>query len=191
MPAASRPELDRRTVLRGGATGLLLFTLAGCDKLMTPREARDQGADFRHLTAAEQRSLDALAETLVPGAAAAGIAHYVDAHLARPHADCLLTIRYLDVAPPYSAFYAAGLKAMDDVARAAHGKAFVDLDAPAKAAIVRPMLGGKVDGWSGPPPPLFYLAVRGDAADLVYGTVEAFDRLNVPYMAHIDPPAAW
>jgi len=30
--------------------------------------------------------------------------------------------------------------------------------------------------------------VRSDAVDVVYGTVEGFERLGVPYMPHILPP---
>lgn len=191
MPSASRPAPDRRTVLAGGTAGLLLFTLGGCDKLMTAREAREQGADFRNLTAQETRTLEAFGEVLVPGAAKAGIAHFVDANLVRPHAECLLTIRYLDVLPPYGAFYAAGLKALDDLARASAGKDFADLDGAAAADLVRPMLAGQMNGWNGPPAPLLYLAVRSDAADLVYGTPDAFERLGLPYVAHIEPPTTW
>ena len=46
-------------------------------------------------------------------------------------------------------------------------------------------------GWEGPPAPLFYLLARSDAVDAVYGTPEGFERLGIPYMAHIAPPRAW
>lgn len=191
MPSVVPPAVNRRTLLQGSAAGLFVFSLGGCDRMMTPRDAREQGADIRKLTPDQTRVLEALGETLVPGAAEAGIAHFVDANLSGPPADCLLTIRYLDVPPPYLDFYAAGLKALDDVARAAHGKGFADLGADAATELVRPMLGGKEAGWQGPPAPLLYLAVRSDAADLVYGTTGAFERMNLPYMAHIEPPATW
>ena len=38
---------------------------------------------------------------------------------------------------------------------------------------------------------LFYLCLRSDAVDVVYGTPEGFKRLNVPYMQHILPPENW
>ena len=50
---------------------------------------------------------------------------------------------------------------------------------------------GEVVNWQGPPPPLFYMMVRSDAVDVVYGTKEGFDKLNVPYMAHIMPEEKW
>ena len=53
------------------------------------------------------------------------------------------------------------------------------------------MLGGGLEGWDGPPQPLFYLAIRSDAADLVYGTVDAFERMGLPYVPHIEPPSRW
>ena len=47
------------------------------------------------------------------------------------------------------------------------------------------------DQWQGPPSPLVYVLLRGDAVDVVYGTVEGFERLGVPYLPHILPPSNW
>jgi hypothetical protein len=182
---------DRRQVLRSTAAGIFLFQLGGCDDWLTAREAREKGADFRHLETGEIATLEAFGEALVPGAREAGIAHFVDANLLCPHADSLLTIRYLDVLPPYGPFYATGLAALNAYSRQAENAPFAELDDEAAARVVRPMLAGAMTGWEGPPPPLLYLAVRSDAADLVYGTRDAFDRMNVPYLAHIDPPSQW
>jgi hypothetical protein len=33
--------------------------------------------------------------------------------------------------------------------------------------------------------------LRNDAIDVVYGTVEGFARLSVPYMPHILPQRSW
>jgi hypothetical protein len=184
-------QADRRTMLRHGAAGLFLFTLGGCDVLMSPDEARKRGASIRHLSEQETETLEAFGEALVPGARNAGIAHYVDANLQRPHADNLLTVRYLDVLPPYLDFYAEGLKALDETSQTAMGKTFAELGEKDAARIIRPMLGGSIEGWKGPPAPLFYLAVRSDAADLVYGTVASFERMGLPYMPHIEPPSPW
>lgn len=191
MYADAPSSPDRRTVLRTGGAGMLLFSLAGCDKWMTPREAREQGADFRHLEPREVAILEALGEALVPGARAAGIGHYVDANLVRHHADCLLTIRYLDVLPPYGEFYANALKALDDYSVASVGSGFASLSTSKAKDVVGLMLGGNMSGWKGPPSALLYLAVRSDAVDLVYGTVGAFERLGLPYVAHIEPKTTW
>jgi hypothetical protein len=53
------------------------------------------------------------------------------------------------------------------------------------------MINGAPAGWRGPSAPLFYFALRSDAVDVVYGTIEGFRKLNVPYMPHIVPPRRW
>lgn len=185
------PAPDRRTLIKFATIGLFAFQVAGCQKMLPPHEARRQGAALRILTTDEAARLEAFAEALVPGARAQGIAHFVDANLARPHSESLLTARYLDVMPPHDTFYRSGLDALDKAALKLTGKPFALASDAETRPLIASMLSGKVDGWDGPPPPLFYLAVRSDAADLVYGTVAAFERMNIPYMAHIEPPGDW
>ena len=48
--------------------------------------------------------------------------------------------------------------------------------------------GTVVDGF---PIFLFYMCLRSDAVDIVYGTPEGFRKLNIPYMQHIMPPEGW
>ncbi len=50
---------------------------------------------------------------------------------------------------------------------------------------------GKLDGWQGPPGPFVYLVTRSDAVDVVYGTMEGYESLGIPYMAHIVPERRW
>lgn len=182
---------NRRTLLKAAALGLFAFKVGGVEALISPAEARTRGAALAVLTAEDAALLEAFGEALVPGARAAGIAHFVDANLARPHHESLLTARYLDVLPPHDAFYKAGLGALDAASRAVLGAPFVQVSAATAKPLIAAMLPGTIAPWEGPPPPLFYLAVRSDAADLVYGTRAAFDRMQVPYMAHIDPPSDW
>lgn len=189
--ASERTATTRRTLLKSAALGLFAFEVGGCQKLLSPQDAREQGADLVTFTTAEATLLEAFGEALIPGARKAGIAHYVDANLARPVEQSLLTVRYLDVLPPHDAFYKAGLKALDIAARNLLGKPFAKAGATEAKPLIAGLLPGKVAGWDGPPPPLFYLAVRSDAADLVYGTKAAFERMNVPYMPHIDPAQDW
>ncbi len=189
--AAGTVEADRRAFLKSTALGLFAFQVAGCERLLTPADARKSGAGLKVLSKEEAARLEAFGEALVPGAREAGIAHFVDVQLGHPHAESLLTARYLDVLPPHDEFYRAGLAALDAAARSLHGKPFADLGESQQAEVVAPMLAGGLKGWEGPPQPLFYLAVRSDAADLVYGTPAAFERMKVPYLAHIDPPGSW
>ena len=182
---------DRRTLLKSAALGLFAFQVGGANLLLSPAQARTQGAALTMLSAKEAALLEAFGEALVPGARAAGIAHFVDANLARPHPDSLLTVRYLDVLPPHDAFYKAGLAALDTASRALLGAPFTQVPAAAAKPLIAAMLPGTLAPWQGPPAALFYLAVRSDAADLVYGTRAAFARMQVPYMAHIEPPGDW
>ena len=49
----------------------------------------------------------------------------------------------------------------------------------------------KLDGWQGPPGAFVYLVTRSDAVDVVYGTMEGYESLGIPYMAHIVPERRW
>lgn len=181
----------RRTLMKSAAIGLFAFEVGGVDLLITPAEARARRARLAILAPDEAALLETFGDALVPGAAKAGIAHYIDANLARPTGQSLLTVRYLDVLPPHDAFYRDGLRALDLAARAAGSPSFAQASPAVRTGLIAAMLPGTITGWQGPPPPLFYLAVRSDAADLVYGTRAAFERLEVPYMAHIEPRSDW
>ena len=49
----------------------------------------------------------------------------------------------------------------------------------------------KLEGWQGPPAPFVYLITRSDAVDVVFGTMEGYASLGIPYMAHIPPERRW
>ncbi len=181
----------------GGAIGLglLAFTDQGRTLWRTPEEARKAGLGFKTLDAGEVATLEALGETLLPGAREAGIAHYVDHHLAQPSVDSLLMIRYLDIPPPYLNFYRAGLAALNGFASAKNGKIFGDQDAGNATDIVRaissPDPAAAPKDWRGPPASIFYFVTRADAVDVVYGTEKGTEKLGLPYMAHILPETPW
>lgn len=184
----------RRTMLTGAAVaggvaglGVLAWQVGGGTEWLTPREANLRGVALQTLTLAEAGTLEALGEVLLPGARDAGLALFVDKHLSVPPSETLLTIRYLDVPPPYAGFYKGALAALDAYA----GGSFAKL-APDKAMeMVKAIAFAVPPGWQGPPSPLFYFAARGDAVDVVYGTQEGFEKLGVPYMPHIAPPTKW
>lgn len=183
--------IDRREMLRRSALGALTFKVGGATMLLTPREARAKALAPKVLSGKEADLLEAFAEVLVPGARAAGVAQYVDNQLGRDPADSMLVIRHLDVPPPHGAVYKAGLKALDGYARSKFKAGFRELNSGQAISVVREISAGVPDGWRGPPAPLFYFVVRGDAIDVVYGTMEGFERLGIPYMAHIEPPSKW
>lgn len=158
---------------------------------MTPAQARTADVPLRSLDTGTAAVLEALGETLLPGSAAAGLAHYIDHQLSGDPADSMLMIKYLGVPAPFNDFYQAGLHATDATARAVYGKAFRELSREQASASVTRMSGGQVEGWQGPPAGLFYFVLRSDAIDVVYGTKAGFEQLGVPYMAHIEPPSRW
>ena len=49
----------------------------------------------------------------------------------------------------------------------------------------------KIDGWQGAAGSFVYLVLRSDAVDTVYGTMEGYEALGVPYHAHIVPEKRW
>ena len=181
----------RRGVVKGLGLGLLAVEVAGAPLLLSPADAKARGAAFKALTAPEAAALEAFGEALAPGARAAGIAHFVDAHLAVDPEQSLLMIRYLDIPPPWLPFYRAGLAALDGLATARHRRGFAGLDAGQAAALTGELAQAVPPGWRGPPSPLFYFAVRADAVDVVWGTEAGFAALGVPYMAHIAPDPTW
>lgn len=183
----------RRTFIGGavGGVGLLTFIVAGCERKLTPEQAKSENVPLRTLTPAEAATLDALGEVLLPGSAAAGLAHYIDQQISGPPADSMLILKYLGVNAPFAPFYQGGLAGLDAAAITAHGKPYAALDATRATAIVTAIAGGNVDGWNGPPAGLFYFTLRSDAVDVLYGTPEGFERLGVPYMPHILPSSRW
>jgi gluconate 2-dehydrogenase subunit 3-like protein len=173
----------RRDFVRGAA---ILAAAVGAAEA-----ARAAGQALGALQPEQAVILEALGDTLLPGAAVAGLAHFLDAQLLRPPDEALLTLRYVDVPPPYGAFYTGVAAALDAASRHAHGTGFAALGADERAALVRGMEGGNPPGWSGPPAPLAYFVLRSDALDVVYGTVDGFRRLDIPYMPHIAPGQPW
>lgn len=183
--------MDRRSFIRGGGLGLVAFSVGGTEVLLSPRTARARDIPLSVLAAEEVRTLETIGEALVPGAAEAGLAHFVDSQLAAPAADSLLMIRYLDIPPPYAPFYHGALAAIGAAAGAMHGAPLHELPAVQVQSFVAAMARDEIAGWQGPPAGLVFFVLRNDAVDVVYGTPEGFAKLGIPYQPHIAPPAHW
>lgn len=181
----------RRQFIRGAGLGALAFSVGGASVLLTAREARAQGVPYRTLKGSEAEAIEALGETLVPGARAAGIAHFIDHQVSVPPEEALLEARILNVRPPYLNFYRAALGAVDRAAKAQYGRGFADLPSGEQRELVNLVRQNKVEGWQGPPGGFVYLVLRSDAVDVVYGTEEGYKDLGIPYMAHIAPLKRW
>jgi hypothetical protein len=144
------------------------------------------------LTPEHADALDALGETLVPGARAAGISHYIDQQISIPAEQSLLEARILNVRPPYANFYRAALGAVDKASRAHNGdRGIAQLSDSERQAFVDQMRQNKIEGWQGPPGPFVYVVLRSDAVDVVYATMDGYAGLGIPYMAHIEPEKRW
>jgi Gluconate 2-dehydrogenase subunit 3 len=184
--------IRRRAFMQGAAVGALAFTVGGVEVLLLPSEARAQNVPFKVLTADEARRLEAVSETLVPGAREAGIAHFVDQQCSVPPHEALLGIRIGNVRPPFVNYFRAALTEIDRQCNSKHGKPFAELTAAEQRDFIGVMRVGKHPDWKGPPAQqAIYGSFRGNAVDVVYGTVEGTEKLGVPYMALVPPKTRW
>jgi hypothetical protein len=183
--------IERRAFMQGAALGTLAFTVGGVEVMLTPRQARAEGVPLRTLTADQAATLDAVGETLVPGAKEAGITNFVDQQISIPPEQALLQARILNVRPPFANFYRAALTAIDGASNKTKGKKFAELTLAEQHDFVGLMRVNKIDGWQGPPGPFVFNVLRSDAVDVVYNTMEGYAALGVPYMPHIAPTQKW
>jgi len=184
-------HIERRAFMKGAALGALAFTVGGAEVFLTPGEARAIGVGFRLLNAHEAETIEALGETLLPGAREAGIAHFVDQQVSVPAEEALLEARIMNVRPPYVNFYRAAIGAVDKASEALHGRKFAALNTVDQRAFIDLMRQNKIDGWQGPAGGFVYFLLRSDAVDVVYGTMEGYASLGIPYMPHIAPEKRW
>ena len=183
--------LHRRQFLSDAGLGLFVFQISGVATLLTPRDARAQQVPLRILSADEAAQIDTLGDILVPGAAAAGLSHYLDQQLSATATSSLLMIRYLDVPPPYAEFYKPCIASGAAASHALYQKPLSSFSATERDEFVVAMQKGTLPAWQGPRAAFFYFVLRADAIDVVYGTSEGFAKLGIPYMAHIMPPSPW
>ena len=185
-------NIERRAFVKGATMGALAFTVGGVEVLLTPGQARARNVPYRLLKEHEADTIEALGETLVPGARAAGVAHFVDQQLSVPPDEALLEARILNVKPPFANFYRAAIGAIDRASQARNGgRRFAQLNAIEQREFVGLMRQNKIDGWQGPAGGFIYFVMRHDAVDVVYGTMEGYEALGIPYQAHIAPEKRW
>jgi hypothetical protein len=185
-------NIERRAFMQGAASGALVFTVGGTEVMLSPREARAQGVPLRTLSAEQAATLDAMGEALVPGAKQAGITNFVDQQISIPAEEALLEARIMNVRPPYANFYRAALGAIDGASKAKNGgRGFAQLNATEQHDFVDLMRQNKLDDWKGPGAGFVYFLLRTDAVDVVYGTMDGYAGLGVPYQPHIAPKKPW
>jgi hypothetical protein len=184
-------DIERRAFVKGATLGALAFTVSGSTVMLTTRQARAGNVPFRLLKAEEAETIESMGDALVPGARAAGIAHFIDQQISVPPEQALLQARILNVRPPFANFYRAAIKAIEGSSDKTFGKKFATLSPSDKHDFINAMRQNKAAGWQGPPGPFVYAILRTDAVDVVYSTVEGYEALGVPYMAHIAPEQRW
>lgn len=158
----------RRRLIQG-LSGLAVATLGRLRHVLAgDGRPPDSNTELRFFSAGEAELLDALGDALVPGARSAGLSRYIDRYVSVPPASSLLTLRYLDVAPPYGEFYRSALRRIG----------------------VHHDIGGALRRLA-EREPIFHFALRSDAVDVTYGTMAGFEDLGVPYLPHIAPRVPW
>jgi hypothetical protein len=185
----STHRITRRELLSKMGTGLAVITISTAWGEITPAEAKVKGRPFRILTATEAIYLDEFADILLPGSREAGISHYVDDQLGRENP--LLLLKYMNYPSAYVDFYRLGLSALNRLSLSRYKGSFDKINEEQKMELVREISQKNPAEWNGPPAPLFYFVVRNDAVDVYYGTPQGFEKLGVPYMAHIMPKENW
>jgi hypothetical protein len=183
--------LERRVFLKGASMGVLTFMVGGVEVLMTPGEARARAVPFRLLSGEEAETIEALGETLLPGAREAGVAHFIDQQVSVTPGEALLEARIVNIRPPFINFYRAAIGGVDKASTGRSGKRFAALSASEQHDFIDQLRQNKIDGWQGPPAAQVYFVLRSDAVDVVYGTMEGYESLGVPYLPHIAPDKRW
>jgi hypothetical protein len=184
-------NIGRRGFVKGASLGALAFTVGGAQVIMAANEARARGMPFRLLDAHQGETLEALGETLAPGARQAGIAHFIDQQLSVPPHESLLQARIFNFRPPFADFYRAAIVTVDGASRKTLGSDFAQLQISEQRDVVNLIRHNKSEGWTGPPGATLYGVLRADAVDVVYGTMEGYEMLGIPYMPHIPPDKRW
>ncbi|MFT5137756.1 MAG: hypothetical protein ACI9XU_002182 [Arenicella sp.] len=183
------PQSRRGFLKTSGLT--FAFTVAGVSIQLTPAQAREKRASLNLLTELQATTLDYLAEAIVPGASKLGIVHFLDSQLSTSPKDSLLMLKYLGVPSPHLDFYSAGLDSTARAAKDRYDKSLDRLSPDQLEELISDISTDKVVDWQGPPASFFYFVLRSDAVDTVYGTQAGFKSLEIPYMAHIQPPTNW
>jgi hypothetical protein len=184
-------SIGRRGFVKGATLGALAFSVGGIEVLLTPGEARARNVPFRLLDSHQGDTLEALGETLVPKAREAGIAHYIDQQISVPPQESLLQARIFNFRPPFADFYRSTIVTVDDNSRKLFGKEFAQASVKDQRDFVDRMRQNKIEDWKGRPAALTYAVLRADAVDVVYGTMEGYEALGIPYMPHIAPEKRW
>jgi len=187
--------VKRREFLEATAAGVVVAgSLVACGPGESPPSAIEASTSTDKVPLLDESMravVAALGDALVPGAAAAGLADYLEQQLGVAAEDALLMLRYLGVPAPYRDFYLPALDAVQRWSLSHYGKPVAALDDATRAQLLADLAADKPGAWGAAPAAFFYFVLRADAVDVVYGTRAGFERLGIPYMAHIEPQRDW
>ena len=173
-------ELNRRKLL-GSFLVAAPYWVFGERLLLTPAEAVALEFTPEVLSRNQLNMIEMAAEQLVPGSVEAGIAAYLDAQL-RASNDSLLIGKYLGVdISGQVAFYESLARNLQKVLEPEQSI----------SEVISTLWTDSHADWEGPPASYMLFVLRADALDVTYGTPEGFERLGIPYMAHIMPEQPW
>ena len=137
----------RKFIQQSGLT--LAFSVAGVEMLLTPAQAYAKAVPFKVLSAEEVSILEAVAEILLPDAAEAGVAHFVDQQLSIDPNDSLLILKYFDFPPPYADFYHGALQGLDQLSRSLFGARVNELDQEQGVKLIESIRDNRAENWTG------------------------------------------
>ena len=183
-------RLSRRKFLDTTARAAAVGTALGCSPAGMAMAQGSPDTKLRIFSDAQAKTYAAWCNILAIGAAEAGVALFVDKYLADAYPASLLLTRYLQN-PPFAPFYLAGIAGIDQESRKRFSNPFLDLGEADRNGIVHAAATSSTVAWTDPNPNFFYFISRSDAVDVVYGTVEGFGNLDVPYLEHIRPDQPW
>ena len=177
--------------VKGASLSALVFTVGGTEIVVSAGEARARGVPFRLIHAHQGETLEALGETRCrrranPGSRTSSISssRYRRTNpCCRPASSTSARRSRSSTAPP--------LRLLMTPSRKLFGGNFAELSAADQRQFVDLMRQNKIEGWTGRPGALVYAVLRADAVDVVYGTIEGYEALGIPYMPHIPPEKRW
>jgi hypothetical protein len=172
----SPPNALRRDLLQVAlavtAAAAAPASLGGLSRVASPK-----------FSVSEHETLLAIGATLLPGT---DLSRFVGGMLNREVP--LLSYPFISFPLDVRAFYHDVLAALDSACQRTRDKAFAHLSGAERTAVMRELMTGQLKAWDGPPQGLVYFVLRSDATDARYAHPQAYEELQVPYMAHIQPP---
>ena len=177
-------QIERRAFMKGAGSGVLAFTVGGVEVLLTPGAARTQGVPFRLLNANEGETSRRWARRWCPARARPALRISSTTRSRVPAEEALLQARIFNVRPPFANFYrAAHRRGRPRQREVNNGRKFcgaVDDRTARLRQQYAPEQDRRLDRARAER--LSISLLRSDAVDVVYGTMEGYAALGIPYM---------